>query len=461
MNSSAKGAEVNKASRESGGQQRQPITDVTAWLKRQRVDVLPTLRALGQLLVGVAEEGGSETAECFTARCLGVTSDGRLLEEELSLNPVSRLTIALVLAEWIETHSETCEIGSGEIDRPPKWTQTDIGGHRYRHPICLRVHFPAGTLVAETGCVIAIEARESLVRSAEVSVFVTPIHHAQARTIMERLVDRANELNPYRGHAVRATHRLEISFTPMTLPAGANRESVIAPDAVWAEIDLSVRAVRDRHELLNAHGLGARRGVLLCGPPGTGKSAISAVVARELVGDFTVIYVEARAGTELLSAVVREARRLGGPGLLVLEDVDLWCRDRATGPSGLSELLQAMDIEPQARILTIASTNDATTLDKAAIRTGRFDSIIEIGYPDKAVARRILSAHLRDIPGGPTIDVDAVVAALPEHTSGSDIREIIRRAVLTVSSGDIDTAALVAEVRAGRYLATVPTGLYL
>ena len=202
-------------------------------------------------------------------------------------------------------------------------------------------------------------------------------------------------------------------------------------------------------------------GCCYAGLPAPASPRSSAVVARELLGDFTVIYVEARAGTELLSAVVREARRLGGPVLLVLEDVDLWCRDRATGPSGLSELLQAMDIEPQARILTIASTNDATTLDKAAIRTGRFDSIIEIAYPDKAVARRILSAHLRDIPGRPTIDVDAVVAALPEHTSGSDIREIIRRAVLTVSSGDINTAALVAEVRAGRYLATVPTGLYL
>jgi cell division protease FtsH len=125
---------------------------------------------------------------------------------------------------------------------------------------------------------------------------------------------------------------------------------VIAPELVWTEIDLSVRAVRDCHDLLNLHGLGAPRGALLCGPPGTGKSAISAVIAGEVVAEFTVIYVEARAGTELLSAVVHEAHRLGGPVLLVLEDVDLWCRDRATSTAGLSELLQAMDIEPQAII---------------------------------------------------------------------------------------------------------------
>lgn len=76
--------------------------------------------------------------------------------------------------------------------------------------------------------------------------------HAQARTVMEQLADRANELNPYRGHAVRATYRHEFSFTPMNMPASATREMVIAPELVWAEIDLSVRAVRDRHDLLNA-----------------------------------------------------------------------------------------------------------------------------------------------------------------------------------------------------------------
>jgi hypothetical protein len=52
-------------------------------------------------------------------------------------------------------------------------------------------------------------------------------------------------------------------------------------------------------------------------PPGTGKSAVSAVVARELVGEFTVIYVEAKAGAQLLTAVVEEARRLGARGAAV------------------------------------------------------------------------------------------------------------------------------------------------
>jgi cell division protease FtsH len=439
---------------------RRPITDVNAWLDGIDSDVRPALRALGELLVGVAERETAESADKFTARCLGVPDSGHLLDEERELNPVSRLTIPLALAEWIDAHAEVCEIGPGEYTFPPKWTQTEIGGQRNRHPLCLRVHFPAGTLLDDTGCVIHIEARETVMRSAEVSAYTTPDNQAHARAVLDRLAERANELNPYRGRAVRATYTQGLSFTVIELPSTPTRETVIVPDAVWTEVDLGVTAVRDRYDVLNAHDLGARRGVLLCGPPGTGKSAVSAVVAQEVVGEFTVIYVEAKAGAELLTAVVEEAQRLGGPVLIVLEDVDLWCRDRKTGGAGLSELLQAMDIQPDARILTLASTNDATTLDQAAIRTGRFDSVVEVGYPNGADAARILSALIRDIAGGQAVDTAAVVAALPERTSGSDIREVVRRAVLT-GDGSVSTATLLAEVGSGRYRAEVPAGMYL
>lgn len=440
---------------------RRPITDVTAWLDGLEGGVRPALRALGELLIGVADREGAETADGFTARCLGVADCGHLLDEERPLNPVSRLTTAVALAEWIHEHADGCEIGPGEYTHPPKWTQTEIGSQRYRHPLCLRVHFPAGSLLDDTSCVIGIEARESIMRSAQVSVYVMPEAQDRARAVLEQLAQRANELNPYRGRALRATHTHGLELAVIDLPSTVNRDTVVVPDEVWTEVDLGVSAVRDRHGSLNAHGLGARRGVLLCGPPGTGKSAVSAVVAREVVGDFTVIYVEARAGAQLLTAVVEEAQRLGGPVLLVLEDVDLWCRHRATGGGGLSELLQAMDIQPEARILTLASTNDASTLDKAAIRTGRFDSIVEVGYPNRTDAARILAALINDLPGAQAIDPAAVVAALPESTSGSDIREIVRRVVLARHDGHVTTTALLAEVGSGRYRATVPHGQYL
>lgn len=184
---------------------RRPINDVNAWLDSLDCGVRPALRALGELLVGVAERGSAESADRFTARCLGVPDVGHLLDEERALNPVSRLTAALALAEWIDEYAHVCEVGPGECGYPPKWTQTEIGGRRYRHPLCLRAHFPAGTLLQDTGCVIHIEARETVLYSAEVSAYVTPDNQAQARAVLDRLAERANELNPYRGRAVRAT----------------------------------------------------------------------------------------------------------------------------------------------------------------------------------------------------------------------------------------------------------------
>lgn len=443
-------------------ERRRPVADVAEWLRGLDSGVSQALHALGELLIGVGEHAeNTETAEEFAVRCLCVTDGGELLDEQSALNTVSRLTTALVLAQWIEDHASSCEIGAGEHTQPPSWTQTTVGEQIYRHPQCLQVHFPAGTLAA-TACVIGIETRDSVLRAPEVSVCTRQRDQAAARNILDRLTARAADFNPFRGRAIRATSAKGLNFAVIDLPASATRDHVIVPETVWAEINLAITAVRDRHDVLNATGLGARRGVLLCGPPGTGKSAVSAVVANEVVGEFTVIYVEAKAGVQLLTAVVDEAQQLGGPVLLVLEDVDLWCRDRATGLSaGLSELLGAMDIRPDSRILTLASTNDAATLDKAAIRTGRFDSVIEIGYPDRRASARILTALLGELPGGGDVDTGTVAAALPEHTSGSDIRELVRRTVLAGSEPVVSTEALLAEIGRGRYQAETPTGTYL
>ena len=81
-------------------------------------------------------------------------------------------------------------------------------------------------------------------------------------------------------------------------------------------------------------------------------------------------------------------------------------------------------------------------------------------YPNGADAARILAALIRDIPGGQVVDTAAIVAALPERTSGSDIREVVRRAVLAGDGGSISTATLLAEVGSGCYRARGLAGMY-
>ena len=124
------------------------------------------------------------------------------------------------------------------------------------------------------------------------------------------------------------------------LPTTVNRSNVIVPQSVWTEVDLGIAAVRDCHGLLNAHGLGARRGVLLCGPPGTGKSAVSAVAAGTSVIEDT-IYVDrfthvpelARLGADIELkgnvAVVKGVERLSGAPVRAFDG----CRPRRTQSS--------------------------------------------------------------------------------------------------------------------------------
>jgi cell division protease FtsH len=430
-----------------------PITDVPAWLEGQHFSARGVIKALAELLSGVAAADGDvpESAERFTRRHLGDVA--QLVVEDDPLTPASAVATALAVAELIAEHDP--EIGPAMHADAPSWTTTQIGGDRLRHPLALRAYFPAGS-IADQDCIIVLNARPN--GRPTVTALARPEHQDGARAVLDRLSARAAELNPHRGRVLRAGISGGLTLDVITLPAALTRSTVVVPPRVWIEIDLGIRAVRDEYELLNRHGLGVRRGLLLVGPPGTGKSAVSAVVARELSDDgFTVVYVEAKAGTMLLTVVIEELQRWGGPVLLVLEDVDLWCRDRShSGGGGLSELLQAMDIDPESRILTLASTNDAGVLDAAAIRTGRFDAILEVPYPDRGAAAAILAALLGGIPGGDGVDTAAVAAALPERTSGSDIREIVRRAVL---GGGVSTDALLAEVGAGRYRAELPGGV--
>lgn len=250
--------------------------------------------------------------------------------------------------------------------------------------------------------------------------------------------------------------RLELTELPEV-----TRDSVIVPDAVWEEIDLSVAAVTVHRELMEQLGLGVRRGVLLAGPPGVGKTVVSQVIARELLGEFTVMIVDARAGQYVLSQVFKEARTFG-PTVVILEDIDLIVENRHTGgaSSTLSEFLAAMDADPTAPILTMASTNDVATLDVAAVRAARFDSIIEVGHPNTAAATQILARYLRGVPGADDVDPRAVAAQFPADMSGADIREVVRRSVLS-GRGTVCTDDLVATVRSGRFKPVVPVGTYL
>jgi SpoVK/Ycf46/Vps4 family AAA+-type ATPase len=365
----------------------------------------------------------------------------QLVSESRSLNAVSRISVGLAFGTLMTRHSPG--IGPGYLSNPPGWETVELTPEEsIEIPCKLSASFPAGTL-SETPVVVQMVSRESVMTNAEITVYTPSEGRGAAKTVLADILALADRLNPLRGRACRATGVHGLSMEIISLP-DIDREQIIVPEAVWEELDLNVKAVAGQHDTLCKYGLGARRGVMLVGPPGVGKTVLCTSVARDLVGEFTCIFVDGKTGASQLTDIMAEAAKLQ-PAIVILNDLDLWVRDRRVGSPGLAELLQGLDTDPAARILVQATTN-STDLDAAAIRNGRIDSVISLDYPSKSAATRILDSLLVDVPG--CVDTSKVAAALPDTASGADIREIVRRAVIT---GDVSTAGLLDVVRDGRW----------
>jgi hypothetical protein len=423
-------------------------------LAGENADVRRAVELVGQILAGSVTS--RTTLDGFLHAALG-RSGSDLVCDSRKISSVGHVTVGLAIAALIDRFDP--RIGPGEDDEPPTWGHVQIGEQHLAPPSALSAYFAAGTL-APAPLVVRLIEDAILGNGPRLQVYTTPADREHGVAVIEAIMaDAEGAKNLFRGKALTATEHDGLVLEVADLPA-VTRSNVIVSESVWAEIDLNVAAVTDQRELMNKLGLGVRRGVLLAGPPGVGKTVISQVIAREMLGSFTVIIVDARAGQSALAGVYKEAHTLG-PTLIVLEDLDLIVGDRRKNSDtrALSEFLAVMDADPAAPILTLASTNDVTALDAAAIRTARFDSIIEIGYPDRDAAAQILFTYLQGVPGGDGVEPRAVAAHFGSEISGADIREIVRRTLLT--GGGVTQAGLIATVKSGRFKPQLPQGTYL
>jgi hypothetical protein len=265
--------------------------------------------------------------------------------------------------------------------------------------------------------------------------------------------------SPYRQGAYRVLNDNRGLTLSRWTPPAASRELLKLDASVWETVDRSVHRVLELADDLKARGLGTSTGLLLVGPPGTGKTQLGTVVANELLGAATVLVPGTYVTEHYLTELFDLAADLS-PCLILMDDLDLIAGERGqTNPHRLREFLNVMDggLADRSGVVVIASTNDHRKVDKAARRSSRFDTVIRMEPPNLEGRRAILERYLAWCD----IDLDlAAVARATDGATGADLKELVRATVLHTVD-DVTTEALLAQAANGRWQATTVTGQYL
>jgi transitional endoplasmic reticulum ATPase len=249
---------------------------------------------------------------------------------------------------------------------------------------------------------------------------------------------------------VRISDRTTIRFDPESVDAGATAtasgelggpggptfEDVGGLEAELARVRKTVERPLRNPELFERLGVDAPTGILLHGPPGTGKSLLANAVANETGAHFRSL-----TGTEIISKHFEDGD--GGLGLadlpaddpvvVFIEDLDSVAGGHQGGDIqrwAVAQLLSLLEeVDDHDRRVVLGETSHIEDVDPALRRAGRFDREIELGVPDQDGREEILDIHARGVPLAGDVDL-AAVAANTHGFVGADLANLVTESAM-------------------------------
>lgn len=221
-----------------------------------------------------------------------------------------------------------------------------------------------------------------------------------------------------------------------------------APDVSYRDIgglDRQINLIREaielplkKPELFEKVGIEPPKGVLLFGPPGTGKTLLAKAVAHETNAKFIRVV-----GSELVQKYIGEGARLvrelfalareKSPAIIFIDEIDAIgaMRSAESYSAGdhevnrtLMQLLSELDgFNTRGNVKIIAATNRPDILDKALLRPGRFDRIVEFTLPDESERKTILKIHSKKMHLDKSVSLDDI-SAKTEGMNGSELMAV-------------------------------------